>query len=464
MPYDISMNRTIFIAFTLVIASLFGSHARAELFKDGEIVCFLGDSITARGSLQTSVSDYYLTRFPDRTVQFANAGRSGDSAQGSLGRLQEDVIDRKPTSVAIMFGMNDIGRGSYTFKPTDAQIQAQKDALKRYEKSMGEVVARIRKEAGEPKLLFTTPTPYDQTAEMETTNFFGCNDGLGICGEIMRKLAAENSAEVIDFHGPMTALNLKQQESDPKWTIVGADRVHPGPPGFLMMTYLFLKSQGAPAIVSKVAVDASANQVKENINADVASLKTENGGVAFTVLAKALPYPIDPAAKEMLALLPIEKDLNQELLSISGLADGKYEVRIDGTAIGQHSAQELADGINLAFNNKTPQFKQAREVAQHNAQRRSAEAEAASLLNTRRWIISHYKVDVEDPVALQAHYDSFEDKKEYNAGMALKYINNWPNYGELRKQVDVHWKAALESRKPVIRSYEIVPVTAAGKD
>lgn len=359
------MKKMIFGALILIGASLFGSRARAELFQDGEVVCFLGDSITARGSLQTNVSDYYLTRFPDRTVRFVNAGRSGDTANGSLRRLEEDVMNHKPTSVAIMFGMNDIGRGYYTFNPTDAQIQSQNAALERYQASMEKVVARIRTEAGDPKLLFVTPTPYDQTAEIEMTNLFGCNDGLGRCGEIVRKLAQANSATVVDFHGPMTELNLKQQENDPKWTIVGRDRVHPGAPGFLMMTWLFLKSQGAPAIVSKVVVDASANRVKESVNAEVGAVQSGDGGVSFTVLAKALPYPIDPGAKEMLELLPIEADLNQELLSVDGLADGKYELRIDGTAVGQHSAKELASGINLAFNEATPQFKQARQVVKH---------------------------------------------------------------------------------------------------
>lgn len=458
-----TMNRIFSIALTLVVVSIFGARARAELFEDGEVVCFLGDSITARGSLQTNVSDYYLTRFPDRTVRFVNAGRSGDTAKGSLRRLQEDVIDQKPTSVTIMFGMNDVGRGYYTFNPTEAQIQSQKSALERFRASMEEVVAHIRTEAGDPKLLFMTPTPYDQTAEMEMKNLFGCNDGLGRCGEIARQLAQANSAKVLDLHGPMTELNGKQQETDPKWTIVGRDRVHPGAPGFLMMTWLFLKSQGAPAIVSKVAVDASADQVKESINADVTAVKSKDGGVSFTVLAKALPYPIDPAAKQMLELLPIEADLNQELLSVAGLADGTYELRIDGTAVGQHAAKELASGINLASNKATPQFKQARQVAEHNAQRRSAEAEAASLLNSRRWMIYYYKVDVEDPAAVQAHYNHFADQKEYSAVMTRRYIEKWPNYEEIRKQVEVHWEAALASRKPVAHSYEIVPVKAAGE-
>lgn len=362
-----------------------------------------------------------------------------------------------------MFGMNDVGRGYYTFEPTEAQIESQKSALERFEASMGEVVSRIRTEAADPKLVFMTPTPYDQTAEIEMTNLFGCNDGLGLCGEIARKLAAANSGRVVDLHGPMTELNGKQQEADPTWTIVGRDRVHPGAPGFLMMTWLFLKSQSAPAIVSKVVVDAPADRVTESDNADVTAVKSKDGGVSFKVLAKGLPYPIDPAAKEMLELLPIEADLNQELLSVAGLAEGTYELRIDGTAIGQYPAKELANGINLAFNEATPQFKQAREVAQHNAKRRSAEAEAASLLNTRRWMVYRYKIDVEDPAAVQAHYDHFEDKKEYSAAMALRYINKWPDYEEIRNQVDVHWQAALASRKPVKHAYEIVPVKAAVK-
>jgi len=454
------MNKSLFLALILVGIATFGNHAKAELFEDGETVCFLGDSITARGSLQTNVSDFYLTRFPDRTVHFVNAGRSGDTANGSLRRLQEDVIERKPTSVVIMFGMNDVGRGYYTFEPTAAQIESQNGALERFRKSMTTVVERIRKEAEDPRLIFMTPSPYDQTAEIEMTNLFGCNDGLGRCGEIVRDLATANQAKVVDLHGPMTAFNLKQQETDPAYTIIGRDRVHPGAPGFLMMTWLFLKSQGVPSIVSKVAVDASAARVTESLNAGVTGVKNGNGGVSFKVLAKALPYPIDPAAREMLELLPIEEDLDQELLSIAGLPEGTYKLRIDDKAVGQYSAKDLGDGINLAFNEDTPQFAQARQVAKHNASRRSAESEAASLLNSRRWMIYHYKVDVDDPAALQAHYDHFEDKKEYSAHMALRYINKWPNYEKIRSQVNVHWEAALASRTPVEHSYEIVPVKA----
>jgi lysophospholipase L1-like esterase len=458
------MRKLISVALGLMGALALGGVAHGELFKDGETVCFLGDSITAGGRTQTMIADYYLTRFPERTICFVNAGRSGDSAGGALGRLQEDVIAKKPTSVTIMLGMNDVGRGSYVAHPDAKQKGAQQQALNGYKANMEKVVGRIRAEAGEPKLLFITPSPFDQTVVLDKDNNQpGCNDGLGRCAEIVRELAAKNQATVVDFHSPMTALNLEQQKKDPKWTIVGGDRVHPGAPGHLMMAWLFLKTQGASAVVSSVTVDAAAGRVAGNVNAAVTGVGKKDGGVAFTVLEKALPFPVDPAAKTVLELLPIEKDLNQQVLAVSGLADGTYEVRIDGAAVGRHTAGELAHGLNLAFNEATPQFKQAQGVARHNEQRRNAEAQACSLMNTRRWMQGHYKVNVDDPAAVQAHYDRFTDKKEYNAGMALNYIKNWSKYGDLLQQVTAHEKDALAARVPVPHVYAIVPAGIENK-
>lgn len=430
--------------------------ARAGLFEDGETVCCLGDSITAGGRYQTMIADYYLTRFPDRTIRFVNAGRSGDSAGGALGRLQEDVIDRKPTSVTIMLGMNDVNRGAYVANPDEKKRAQQQQALDGYKINMEKVVARIRAEAGGPKLLFLTPSPFDQTVVLDKDNNQpGCNDGLGRCADIVRELAARNDGTVVDFHGPMTALNLEQQKKDPKWTIIGGDRVHPGAPGQLMMAWLFLKAQGAPAVVSKVTVDAVAGRATEQVNATVSDVTRRDGGVVFTVAEKALPFPVDSAARPLLELLPVERDLNQEILAVRGLAGGTHALKIDGTVVAKHNAEVFARGINLAFNAATPQFKQAQEVARINALRRDAESQACSLLNTRRWMQSHYKIDPDDMAAVQAHYDRFTNKTEYNAAMALNYLKKWPQYGELRRQVAAREQEALAARKPAPHVYEI---------
>lgn len=442
------------------LAALVGA-AAAETFKDGETVCFLGDSITAGGRYQTMIANYYLTRFPERTLWFVNAGRSGDTASGALGRLKEDVLDKKPTSVVIMFGMNDVSRSLYVAKPDEKRRAAQKQALDWYKTNMEKVVARIRAEAGQPRLLLCTPTPFDQTVVLaKDNNQPGCNDGLGRCAELVRALATKNKATVVDFHGPMTALNLERQKKDPKWTIVGPDRVHPAAPGHLVMAWLLLKAQGAPAVVSRIKVDAAACKLLESVNAEVTGVEKKPQGIAFTVLAKALPLPIDSSARPALELVPIEKDLNQELLTVTGLGKGPFELRIDGATVGRYTSAELARGVNLALNDATPQFKQAQTVAKHYESRRNAEAQACSLMNTRRWMQSHDKINVDDMAAVRTHYDRMSDKSSYNAAMALNYIKNWAKYEDLRKEVATHEKDALAARHPVPHAYLIVPAAS----
>jgi lysophospholipase L1-like esterase len=190
------MNRLFFG----LVGALLVCSARAGLFKDGETVCFLGDSITHGGRFHSYIYDYYLTRFPARTVRFVNAGVSGDSAGGALGRLADDVVAKRPTAVAVMFGMNDVGRGLYVAEPGEQQRAGQQRALENYRANMERLTARLKAEAGEPRLLFVTPSPFDQTGVNDRNNNQpGCNDGLARCAETVRELAGRNKGTVVDF-------------------------------------------------------------------------------------------------------------------------------------------------------------------------------------------------------------------------------------------------------------------------
>ena len=68
---------------------------------------------------------------------------------------------------------------------------------------------------------------------------------------------------------------------------------------------------------------------------------------------------------------------------------------------------------------------------------------------------SYCKINSDDPAAVRAHYESFTNKTESAAGMALDYINKWPQYDELRWQVTTNEKEALENRTPVPHVYAI---------
>ena len=441
-----------------LIGALLVCSARADLFKDGETVCFFGDSITHGGRFHSYVYDYYLTRFPDRTVRFVNAGVSGDSAGGAQGRLADDVVANKPTAVVVMFGMNDVGRGNYVAEPNEQQRTAQRQALERYRANMERLTARLRTEAGEPRLLFVTPSPFDQTGVNDRNNNQpGCNDGLARCAEIVRELAAQNKGTVVDFHAPMTAFNLERQRSDPSFTIIGPDRVHPGAPGHLMMAWLLLKAQGAPALVANVEIDAAAGRVAASENATVTGLEKRGGGWSFTVLEQALPFPVDPAARPLLAWVPIERELNQEILTVRGLAPGRYELRIDGAAVGQFDAEALAKGVNLAFNDATPQARQARAVAQLNEARRSTETVLRNHAAVR-WFLRHRKVDPDDLAAVRIYAETKMGKTGYYESKVPEYLKAWERRGEVIEKVADLDRQARAARKPVPHLFAVVPV------
>src|SRR5437868_5950746 len=84
------------------------SHAEFAL-KDGDTVVFLGDSITAGRGYTQMIENYTLLRFPQRHVQFFNAGKGGETAFGAISRLNSDVFVHKPTVVTVAYGINDIG-------------------------------------------------------------------------------------------------------------------------------------------------------------------------------------------------------------------------------------------------------------------------------------------------------------------------------------------------------------------
>ena len=442
-----------FVAFALMSFAAFG-----EVFKDGETVCFFGDSITHGGRFHSFIYDYYLTRFPDRTIHFVNAGVSGDSAGGALGRMDEDVTAKKPTSVVFMFGMNDVGRGNYVAIPDANQKAAQQRSLEGYQKNMEKLVARVRCEAGEPRLLFITPSPFDQSVVNDKNNNQpGCNDGLGRCAALVRELASKSNGTVVDFHTPMTSFNLERQKRDPAYTIVGPDRVHPGAPGHLMMAWLFLKAQGAPSLVSKVVVDAESGRVVESENASVTGVGKKGGIFTFTSLERALPFPIDAAALPILDQLPIEQELNQEVVAVKGLASGTYELRIDEQSAGRYTAEALAKGVNLAANVATPQRKQAQAVAKLNEARRSTETSLRDYAAVR-WYLKHRQVNPDDLAAVKTFAETKMAKTGYYEGKVPHYLQNWAKRGEVAARVASLEQEIFSARKPVAHVYAVCPV------
>jgi len=143
------------------------------------------------------------------------------------------------------------------------------------------------------------------------------------------------------------------------------------------MAEAFLKAWHAPALVTAVEIDAAGKRVVRGDNTQVGDLKTGDpkagAAVSWTQTDGALPLPADwndPVVALAVKSSDVMEALNQQPLKVSGLAAGKYTLKIDGSEIGNFSAEQLAQGINLATL-PTPMAQQAQKV--HNLTRQHSD-------------------------------------------------------------------------------------------
>jgi hypothetical protein len=139
------------------------------------------------------------------------------------------------------------------------------------------------------------------------------------------------------------------------------------------MAAALLKAWNAPALVSSVEIDAGKAALVRGDNTEVTELTRAGEGLAWTQFDRALPMPVnlnDPVIALAVRSSDIERGLNWQPLKVTGLAPGRYALRIDGTAAGTFTQEQLAAGVNLAML-ATPMAKQAADVhaltLKHNA-------------------------------------------------------------------------------------------------
>ena len=391
---------------TLLAAAVAAAAPTAGQFKAGDVVCYAGDSITHGGTYHSIVTLFYATRFPDRPIKYWNCGIGGDRAVAIMSdekfRLNVDILGHKPTAATIMLGMNDVGRGDYAKGAGGPAVEQKRQAsLDIYNANMVKLADALKKSGA--RLTFITPSIYEESATLNmprlADNNVGVNAALGECARQVRKMAADYGAGVVDFWGAMNEVNAREQKRDPLFTIVGADRVHPGPVGHFVMAYTMLKAQGMPREVAEIVVKGKKAGASKNARVD--GVKKSEAGVEFDALEGALPVVVPEAAQPALELVPFAAEMNQELVVVTNLKRGKYGVRIDGEAIGEFTDGELKAGVNIAGNAAAPQYKQSAEATRINTERTRAAARLRDLA-AQKYGMSRAGVDVNDAGVLLA--------------------------------------------------------------
>jgi lysophospholipase L1-like esterase len=303
-------------------------------FKDGDVVVMIGDSITEQHLYSNYVEMWTVTRFPQWKLTFRNVGIGGDRSVGGNSRFVRDVLLHKPTAMTVDFGMNDGGYrafGEDTFKPYMDGLQGMADQAK---------AAKIR-------TAWVTPQPLD-TGDQGPTALTGYNQTLEQFSAGVKTIAEKNAGLFVDqFHPYLAALD-KARAAGPKYDrITGGDAVHPGPPGQALMAASILKGLNFPTLVSTVELDAATGKLVAASNCQVDQVVRKDGGLVFQRLDRALPFFPSEAAS-ILPNAPLLEELNDYRLKVSGLAAGKYGVKVGGELVATYTAEELARGVNLA--------------------------------------------------------------------------------------------------------------------
>ena len=308
------------------------ARAAEFFFKDGDKAVIIGDSITEQHLYSNYVEMWTVSRFPKWNITFRNSGIGGDTSGGGNGRFKRDVLVHNPTAMTVDFGMNDGGYRAF-----------DEAGFKRYMTGLTGMADQAK--AANIRVAWATPSPVEKAGQTGSA-LQDYNETLEKYSAGVGQIAEKYQGLFVDQFHPFIKIIDKARAADPKNIIGGGDAVHPGPPGQAVMAWGILKGLNFPTLVSSAEIDAAGAKAVKVEKCDVSNVAAKDGGISFTRHDEALPFfPVD--ARPILKWEPIDQDLNQYMLKVTGLAEGKYEIHVDGVKVGEHTAAELAGGLNI---------------------------------------------------------------------------------------------------------------------
>ena len=332
--------------------------------KANDVWVMAGDSITAQRLHSNYVEAFYRTHYPELNLSFRNSGIGGNRTNHILARFDYDIAAFKPTIVSIELGMNDVGAGP------DPSL---------YIKEMKEIIAKIRAVKAQPVLISSSPV--NDGSLMDDWRGDRCKN-IHPYTEALKKLGLEENVPVIDQYHPLLALwgaNKPYEEAagiiaripvltrDPNmpgvdalkayekaWKdsgksiiALGGDPVHPGPVGQYMMAAEILKGIGVDGFVSAATLKADGT-VADQKSCKITDATAKDGVIVFTRLDDRMPWPLIAAAHDAAKLMPAIYDLSRYMLTVTGLPEGQYQIKVDDKPLATVSAKVLAAGYNLS--------------------------------------------------------------------------------------------------------------------
>ncbi len=222
------LNAFLAVALASLAASCF---AGEPLLKSGDRIAFLGDSITQFGAdHQSGYAKLVVSGLAANGIKAEPvfAGISGHKSNDMLGRLDKDVLSKKPDVMTLSCGVNDVWHGERGVP------------LEKYKENIAAIVEKAQAAGVKPVILTATMIGEDQA----NAN----NQKLIPYNEFLRGLAKEKGLPLADLNSQMQeALKKAKDEGAPKpnkSNFLTSDGVHMAPQGDQMMAEGVLRALG----------------------------------------------------------------------------------------------------------------------------------------------------------------------------------------------------------------------------
>jgi lysophospholipase L1-like esterase len=200
--------------------------AKEVPLKQGEVIVFLGDSITQFGAQPNGycrlIADAIAKNHADLGVKAVYAGVGGNKVPDLQARLDRSVLSQKPTLVFIYIGINDVWH-------YEMRAGTPKD---KYEAGLRDLVKKI-KDAGATIVLATPSVIYERTdgSNASADKTYNWDTMLEEYSEISRKVAADNDLQLCDLHKAFVEYLKKNNPDNKDRGILTMDGVHLNPAG-----------------------------------------------------------------------------------------------------------------------------------------------------------------------------------------------------------------------------------------
>jgi hypothetical protein len=197
------------------------------------------------------------------------------------------------------------------------------------------------------------------------------NAVLAYFGKWAQEVARQRGYGFIDLFGPLNKLTTDGRLKDPNFTLI-ADAIHPAGDGQFVMAYTMVDAFQEPGSVWNLMAQPVKEQwqVRASPGSLVADVRGLVGqGLTFTLQPKSLPWAVLDEAKLGATLTAAGHRKSGEVLTVNGLATGRYEVLQNCQVVGTWDHVTLGKKIELQSDPESVTLQQAQKVIALNKQR-----------------------------------------------------------------------------------------------